>query len=1044
MLLKHILTSLHIVVVTVMLAQPVMAQYGENNFTRYTVKDGLSDINITSLQQDNEGYIWIGTDDGLNRFDGAGFKKFYRGSAPLNLLSSGIWNIKKFGNERIGIISKGGLQVLNTKNYTVSSYFIKDSSVISPYLNSAWDAIELPGGRYAVSTTTGFYIYNDKGLVLKRHDAFTAKDIGSKRILYGRDFFKLSASKYALSVNEGRLSLYDDSSKIFKEFVNEDAKDSYLLTNSPFEKVNHWVIKSQIGSDEFIFISTLSPAITWYNHATRKITTSPLAFGITDSVNWQSKIIKLNDSLLAISSGVNGFHLLKKNRLTGEITTDGIKYLRNYKILCLFADKDNRLWVGTTEGLLKQNLQVPVINTWHYGPVEGKKFTGGISTVYRYRDKLYAGRFSHSKGLAIIDPGTMKLIKEIDFFSDKTTWNEVRSIEMYHPDTLWLGTSGGLLWFDTKTEHYGKVLDEQRYVWARGFNPVLSPPKDDGNAWMCGLLGGKVIRYHIPSRVFTLFTPETKPALPFEKVKNIVYDSYGDVWISGHSLARWNSQKQYFDTLITVYGGANKYNDDIVAIQADDNGSLWMHNTYNGLLQYKIREREFVNYTMKDGLPSDGLTALSPVIDNKIWVAASSQLCLFDIGSKKFTIYDNRDGLPEPRPTARKIFYDDQDGMLYLCSNEYLSRFPHTPLKENDNSSPLLIEEVSVNNKKIYFNPEDKIRTDYDQNNLAISFSIIDFDKSNYQFAWRLNKAANWNIIGNQRTINLNNLPPGNYEMEVKASGKPGIEKIKTLSFIIKPPFWKTSWFIIPAALLIGAGIYFIYRRRIRYIHRKAEIDKQLSQTEMKALQAQMNPHFIFNSLNSIREMILNNENKDASHYLSKFAHLIRITLDQSSQSLVSLRDTIDYLERYLEMEQIRNGYLTYKIVADENLDKDEIFIPPMLIQPFIENGLWHGVAANNKTIHIIIYFKKETNCFICTVEDNGIGINKSEKNKNDNAIKRKSHGISNINQRIRLLNEKHGLHCKVNIRDKQDVPGSNSTGTLVTIYLPLEISESE
>ena len=242
-------------------------------------------------------------------------------------------------------------------------------------------------------------------------------------------------------------------------------------------------------------------------------------------------------------------------------------------------------------------------------------------------------------------------------------------------------------------------------------------------------------------------------------------------------------------------------------------------------------------------------------------------------------------------------------------------------------------------------------------------------------------------------------------------------------------------------AVLLSSVVYYTYRRRIRDIRQRADIDKQLSQTEMKALQAQMNPHFIFNSLNSIREMILNNENKDASHYLSKFAHLIRMTLDQSSQPLVSLRNTADYLQRYMEMEQVRNSLLTYTITIDDTINIDESFIPPMLIQPIIENGLWHGVSASNKEIHINVNFKKEGELLICMVEDNGVGVNWSLKNKTINGRTHHSHGISNIKNRIKLLNEKYNLNCSVSIQDKKEIDENNSTGTLVTISLPLEIN---
>jgi sensor histidine kinase YesM len=211
----------------------------------------------------------------------------------------------------------------------------------------------------------------------------------------------------------------------------------------------------------------------------------------------------------------------------------------------------------------------------------------------------------------------------------------------------------------------------------------------------------------------------------------------------------------------------------------------------------------------------------------------------------------------------------------------------------------------------------------------------------------------------------------------------------------------------------------------------------------MKALQAQMNPHFIFNSLNSIREMILNNENKDASRYLSKFAHLIRITLDQSSQTLVSLRNTIDYLERYMEMERIRNMFFTYEVIVSDELDIDDVLLPPMLIQPFIENAVWHGVSANNKKIHVRIEFIKENETLVCSIDDNGMGIHQSQRLKTDATVFHQPHGIANIETRVNLLNKKYNLHGKFTIQDKKDLPGNAVSGTLVIIHLPMEIKET-
>jgi LytS/YehU family sensor histidine kinase len=189
--------------------------------------------------------------------------------------------------------------------------------------------------------------------------------------------------------------------------------------------------------------------------------------------------------------------------------------------------------------------------------------------------------------------------------------------------------------------------------------------------------------------------------------------------------------------------------------------------------------------------------------------------------------------------------------------------------------------------------------------------------------------------------------------------------------------------------------------------------------------------------------MILNNENKDASHYLSKFAQLIRMTLDQSGQTFISLRNTIDYLRRYVEMEKIRNNHFTASMYVDDALDVDEIVLPPMIIQPFVENAIWHGKNGNNTNIDIKISFKRLNNQLVCIIDDNGIGIERSLKSKNQSDHFHNPFGIANVKNRIHLLNEKYNLESSVNIKDKSNVPVAGESGTLVTLYLPLEINES-
>jgi sensor histidine kinase YesM len=236
------------------------------------------------------------------------------------------------------------------------------------------------------------------------------------------------------------------------------------------------------------------------------------------------------------------------------------------------------------------------------------------------------------------------------------------------------------------------------------------------------------------------------------------------------------------------------------------------------------------------------------------------------------------------------------------------------------------------------------------------------------------------------------------------------------------------------------AGVYIVYKERVKKIKEKANIDRQLTEYEMKALHAQMNPHFIFNCLNSIREMILNNENNQASHYLSKFAQLIRITLNNSSKPFVSLNNNIDYLQRYLEMEKIRNPGFSYTIEVDEQLHPDELMMPPMLLQPFLENAIWHGILPGKELILDIRFLKKDQQ-LVCVVDDNGIGIETSIRNKNEMA--NNPIGIANVKERIKVLNEKYNLQSNITIEDKSNLAISNGTGTTVRLYFPLKPVQS-
>jgi LytS/YehU family sensor histidine kinase len=237
-------------------------------------------------------------------------------------------------------------------------------------------------------------------------------------------------------------------------------------------------------------------------------------------------------------------------------------------------------------------------------------------------------------------------------------------------------------------------------------------------------------------------------------------------------------------------------------------------------------------------------------------------------------------------------------------------------------------------------------------------------------------------------------------------------------------------------ATLVGNKIKQIESEQSLEIKQKeiATINQQLAEAQLSALQTQMNPHFIFNSLNSIKGMILANEQQKASRYLSKFAQMIRITLNQSKEIFTTLYENLEHLENYLQMEKLRfDDSFNFRITVDEQIDKEEILVPTLMIQPLAENAIWHGLMHKEGQKNLLVRFSRFEETISCSIEDNGIGIRRSEELKLLNKPTHQSVGLTNLRNRIKILNEKYDTGCTLQLTDLSDI-NKDKTGTCAVL----------
>jgi LytS/YehU family sensor histidine kinase len=298
---------------------------------------------------------------------------------------------------------------------------------------------------------------------------------------------------------------------------------------------------------------------------------------------------------------------------------------------------------------------------------------------------------------------------------------------------------------------------------------------------------------------------------------------------------------------------------------------------------------------------------------------------------------------------------------------------------------------------------------------------------------------SEWNSLTNRTEASYSNLPHGNFTFRVKAMNGDGYwSKEFTYPFRIRPPWWHTWWaYTLFAAASLGF-VYALFRYRLDQVRRENEIKHKTAALEMQVLRAQMNPHFIFNSLNAINLFILENNKLQASEYLAKFSRLVRLILTNSREAFIPLEQEMDALNLYLELESLRLEHkFTYSVAIANEINAAEIKIPPLIIQPYVENAIWHGLMNKKDAGRLRVELYLENEDLFCKITDNGIGRARAAEYKSKFTSERKSMGMRITADRIAMLTNENDNTTYLDIKDLIEADGSPG-GTEVTLKIPV------
>lgn len=499
-----------------------------------------------------------------------------------------------------------------------------------------------------------------------------------------------------------------------------------------------------------------------------------------------------------------------------------------------------------------------------------------------------------------------------------------------------------------------------------------------------------------------------------------------------------------YDSIVNLHQQSFRYAGE------DKEGNIWL-STFTMVGKFTLLGDSLVlqkSYTIRDGMISPVTEELHFDTHNRIWCFTPLGINCIDPVSNEIRSFSTREGLPLPFMDPVEVLSLPNGRIATVCDNGlivYNAEELWNSVEPAD--AGVIIQKIRINGDQLTpaQTPEafTSVTLKYENRGMDIGFQALSYPSDDHvEYSYRIKGLQEyWISIGQNRLITIPALSPGTYTFEVKVGRPQSLSPITSLGILVSTPLFLRTWFILLSIVALLALIFGIYRWRINTIRRqeaeKTEVARKIAELELKALRSQMNPHFMFNSLNSIKNYILHSEPKLAAEYLSNFAHLIRMILQNSREKSISLHDELETLILYIELEKLRfDDAFSFECIVDEGVNLESIKIPPMLLQPYVENAIWHGLMHKKAQGHLLFQFVRDADQILCIIEDDGVGRLKAEEMKSLSATRYKSMGMGITKDRIEIMNKMDALGISAEIIDKYDAEGA-AAGTRVVLRIP-------
>lgn len=967
------------------------------NFDNYTQREGLASDIAEGAIKDKRGFLWILTRNGLSRYDGLNFKNYIYNPTDINgIRGQRLYAVVADSTGRIWISMETGVCYYDEVHDNFHYIYLKED-------NGRWVSMPL----WADGRSIWFAA---QGIGLMKYDWITKRlsstQLSERKTNHFLTLFKDQKGAIWVGTIHSGVFRYFPKTNTYIQYQHEDPTVEYSEKNYINSITEDNQGRMWLGSDGG-GVQSLDVQKGTFSLYYPEPNTFKKPFAVIKKVEFFPK--QTGDSILwcaTFGKGVYQFNIHTKVFTKALVNLPLEKGLVSSFVNNFYLDTQNILWVSTQLGISKvffgqnriHSLKLPLQEL-------GNPYVD--NSIFEVKsdpkDSTILWMASWGCGILKYDFRHQKLIKAYLHKSPNVHHWNTRSVYFDHKKQLWAGTEDGLFWYDSARDTFQEF--ELKKLQQGSGKVIYDLVADaDNNLWVASSSG--VLRIDATSRKVQQFSIEQ--GLSDFVVNRLLVDSKQNLWVATRK------GLNYFDTKthkISYFIQGKPVNEDFnvaLGMAFDQKGKLWIA-ARGGLAVLDVTTKKFRNFAREDGFNVNQCNDLYIDATQNVWVSTQGELYIYGAKTQTFRQFSVKDGL------FGSFMYDrisPVNGHLFVNFIGAVSYFNPQTLLARSVISPMVFTSFKVLDRETSFDRNQVGKTPYpikyDQNILTFEFTALDFiNPEKARFSYRLEGFdTDWSALSAKHTATYTNLDGGDYTFWVRTPNETGgwSEPI-AFKISVAPPFWKTWWFRATVVAGLFGILYGLYRSRLLKERQEAFLRQQRAEAENKALRAQMNPHFVFNCMNTIEYYILSNQSDKASTFLQNFSLLVRNVLENSQNDLILLQQELDTLRLYIDLEKERvEDKFGYQITVDGSIS-DMCQIPPLLLQPFVENAILHGLRHKTDGIGSLdIQLWSAKNRLWVTIEDNGVGRKTAAEINLQQSRKKQSLGMKVTAERIATL----------------------------------------